>query len=297
MSKPKLVSAKQSPSSLEDSERRAKIFAAIGMPIVLALIGFFLNAELNRQNAVREREAINQRYVDLAIRVLQQPEKISEADTDDKRDDPLRAYAANLLRTLSPVEVNKDLEAELRSGRLSIPPEKPFSVDSYGSITGNDDRRLVTNIQMPPYPSICHIRFTVRLPSQEKEATGKRASPVFREFFATGFLVHSRLVIAQGYNVYSNYDNKDFKGYPESAEVFIGLSKSQHGGDGDGKYVERIVVKNHTHFLVPEKWKTGKQGKPRHLKYGGIILAGRKIHDGEGIDIEVLSKDEIESLD
>ena len=93
-------------SNLDHFEQIAKIASAIAIPIVLAIVGWFIQ----RQSV---NNSLNQEYIKLAVSVLKEKE---EPDQES-----LRAWAVQLLNQHSEVKFNDKVRADLASGKLAFP--------------------------------------------------------------------------------------------------------------------------------------------------------------------------------
>jgi hypothetical protein len=89
-----------------DWERTARIASLVAIPVVLAIIGAFIQETLSRSTVSRD-------YVQLAVSVL----------TADKNKTPqeLRAWAVDLLNENSPVKFSKEVADRLKGGEIEFP--------------------------------------------------------------------------------------------------------------------------------------------------------------------------------
>lgn len=83
----------------------AQALAAISVPLLIAIGGYVV------QTSVSEAQASVQ-YVSLAISILKEPAKT--------RDEPLRAWAVNLLQENSPTKLTPELVTKLKSGDVTF---------------------------------------------------------------------------------------------------------------------------------------------------------------------------------
>jgi len=106
------------PSLADQIEQWCKISAAVAIPVLLALIGYFVNARLQDQ-------AVSQKYVEIATAILQKP---IDATQDESQQRELRKWAVDLLKNSSPIVLPKDLPAAFVDGTVSLPESRPSAV-------------------------------------------------------------------------------------------------------------------------------------------------------------------------
>ncbi|PHN31373.1 hypothetical protein [Pseudomonas sp. ICMP 460] len=88
----------------------SQIFSILAIPVVLALIGFWVQRSLQEQQIKRD-------YVSLAVSLLL-PKKEGEKETSPE----LRSWATELLNDSSPVKLSKKQSESLRRNGLSLQP-------------------------------------------------------------------------------------------------------------------------------------------------------------------------------
>jgi WD40 repeat protein len=93
-------------SWLENIESVSKIAAAIAMPIVIAVGGWWIQSSLSTQ-------AVSKDYVNIALSLLQK-----KPETDQERE--LRDWAVDLLNDNAPTKLPAKTKADLKSGRLNF---------------------------------------------------------------------------------------------------------------------------------------------------------------------------------
>jgi WD domain, G-beta repeat len=100
------LTQEKSESTGTDWERTARIASLVAIPVVLAIIGAFIQAALSRSTVSRD-------YVQLAVSVL----------TADKTKTPpeLRSWAVDLLNENSPVRFSKEVADRLKGGEIEFP--------------------------------------------------------------------------------------------------------------------------------------------------------------------------------
>lgn len=91
---------------LDKLEKIAKIISLLAMPIVLAMIGWWIQTSLTSNT-------IQQEYVRIAITILQS-EKAANSD-------PLRPWATELLSKYSPVSFSGEQRKQLDTGSIRLP--------------------------------------------------------------------------------------------------------------------------------------------------------------------------------
>jgi WD40 repeat protein len=89
-------------------ERLAKLLSLVAIPVVLAVVGWFI------QNSLAERN-VSQEYVKLAVTILKEPK--------DKTDALLRSWAADLLNQNSPTKFSPDVLRALKEGQATLPAQ------------------------------------------------------------------------------------------------------------------------------------------------------------------------------
>ncbi|PSJ18445.1 WD40 repeat domain-containing protein [Nitrosomonas supralitoralis] len=109
MTDPKTEETPQNRSNFwEGAERIAKLFSLIAIPVVLCVGGWLI------QSSLAER-SVSQEYVKLAVTILKEPK--------DKTDNPLRAWAADLLNQNSPTKFSPAVLQTLREGQATLPAQ------------------------------------------------------------------------------------------------------------------------------------------------------------------------------
>jgi WD40 repeat protein len=93
-------------SWLENIESISKIAAAIAIPIVIAVGGWWIQSSLSTQ-------AVSKDYVNMALSLLQK-----KPETDQERE--LRDWAVDLLNDNAPTKLPAKTKADLKSGRLNF---------------------------------------------------------------------------------------------------------------------------------------------------------------------------------
>lgn len=88
----------------------SQIFSILAIPVVLALVGFWVQRSLQEQQIKRD-------YVSLAVSLLL-PKKEGEKETTPE----LRSWATELLNDSSPVKLSKEQSQSLRRNGLSLQP-------------------------------------------------------------------------------------------------------------------------------------------------------------------------------
>jgi len=106
-------------SSLDVIERVVKLFSLIALPVVLAIIGFLVEA------AVKDK-SLDRDYVKIALEILQRP-------VNQESDSLLRAWAVDLLKESSPVKLPDSLRQALIQGSASIPVPTDDGIDRAGA--------------------------------------------------------------------------------------------------------------------------------------------------------------------
>jgi WD40 repeat protein len=100
-----MLKQEKSTSTGTDWERTARIASLVAIPVVLAIIGAFIQAALTRSTVSRD-------YVQLAVSVL----------TDKTKNPPeLRSWAVDLLNENSPVKFSKEVADRLKGGEIEFP--------------------------------------------------------------------------------------------------------------------------------------------------------------------------------
>jgi len=103
-------------------ERIFRLLAAVAIPVVLALGGWWVQAQLAKNVAKQE-------YVKIAVSIL-------TVKMDDKNQ-PLRDWAVNLLNEHSSVKLTPEAIAKLKSGEVNL----PYLADEAGR-TLSDERGM-----------------------------------------------------------------------------------------------------------------------------------------------------------
>ncbi|WP_410051967.1 WD40 repeat domain-containing protein [Bradyrhizobium sp. SZCCHNRI1009] len=97
-----------SAKSWEQTEAIAKILSLIAIPIVLAVVGWFVQSSLSAQTASQE-------YVKLSVSILKEPK--------DKVEPSLRSWAADLLNTSAPTKLSPQALQALKEGTAILPTQ------------------------------------------------------------------------------------------------------------------------------------------------------------------------------
>lgn len=92
--------------ALDQLDKLARLLSLIAIPIVLAIIGWFIQSTLSDRNVKLE-------YVKLAISILKEPK--------DKIEQPLRDWAVNLLDQNSPTKFSSQVSQALKAGQVTLP--------------------------------------------------------------------------------------------------------------------------------------------------------------------------------
>ncbi len=97
---------KSPPSRLDKLERIAKIVSLVGVPIIIAIVGWLIQQQLGNKN-------LNKDYVNIAVQIL--------ADPKTKDDHEFRSWAVELLNATSPTKFTKETADGLKAGIVSLP--------------------------------------------------------------------------------------------------------------------------------------------------------------------------------
>ncbi len=89
-------------------EKLARILSVAAIPVVLAIVGWFV------QNSLSERN-VSQEYVKLALSILKEPK--------DKVEPSIRAWAADLLDQNSPTKFSPEVLQALKEGQATLPAQ------------------------------------------------------------------------------------------------------------------------------------------------------------------------------
>ena len=103
------------PSLADQIEQWCKIGAAVAIPLLLAGIGYYVNARLQDQT-------VSQKYVEMATSILQKPINPNQDETQQKE---LRRWAVDLLKNSSPIKLPKNLPAAFIDGTITLPELHP----------------------------------------------------------------------------------------------------------------------------------------------------------------------------
>jgi len=93
---------------LQNAQAIAAIFAAIAVPVVVALVGWWIQTSISQQSVRKD-------YVQMAIAILSNPQS-----SEDKA---LRQWAIAMLDQNSPVPFSEDARSELAFGSIFIQPK------------------------------------------------------------------------------------------------------------------------------------------------------------------------------
>lgn len=94
------------PSLLEKFEKLSKIIAAVAVPFLIGVGGWWIQDALSRRDT-------DQDYVELAISILSKPQNETSSE--------LREWATNLLAETSPIEIPPGLKQKLGGGEIRLP--------------------------------------------------------------------------------------------------------------------------------------------------------------------------------
>ena len=115
--------------ALDSLEKIAKIISLVALPIVVAVVGWWM------QNSLAQRTA-DQEYVKLAVTIINDPES----------HEAMKEWAVNLLDDKSPTDFTPQMRASLISGQATLPfvPQSDdfsvqFSPDGQTLTTGSAD--------------------------------------------------------------------------------------------------------------------------------------------------------------
>jgi WD40 repeat protein len=89
-------------------ERLARLLSLIAIPIVLAIVGWFVQNSLSSRN-------VSQEYVKLALSILKEPK--------DKIEPSLRDWAVDLLNQNSPTRFSAQVVQALKEGQATLPAQ------------------------------------------------------------------------------------------------------------------------------------------------------------------------------
>jgi hypothetical protein len=89
-------------------ERIAKVMSLIAVPVVLAIVGWFV------QNSLSDRN-VGQEYVKLALSILKEPK--------EKIEPSLRDWAVDLLNQNSPTRFSAQVVQALKEGQATLPAQ------------------------------------------------------------------------------------------------------------------------------------------------------------------------------
>jgi WD40 repeat protein len=119
-----------------DWERTARIASLVAIPVVLAIIGAFIQETLSRSTVSRD-------YVQLAVSVL-------TADKD-KTSPELRAWAVDLLDENSPAKFSKEVADSLKGGQIEFPRSLAamLSTTNGSNMAASPDGKFVAIAQGP----------------------------------------------------------------------------------------------------------------------------------------------------
>ena len=111
-------------------EQIARIISLAAVPVVLAIVGWFVQDSLDKRN-------ISQQYVELAVSILTQSEE--EVDTD------LRGWAVQLLNQNSPTKFSETVASRLKAGQITLPVELTSVLQGGGGVTFSPDQRSIVS--------------------------------------------------------------------------------------------------------------------------------------------------------
>jgi WD40 repeat protein len=100
--------APNSASQWDQIEKTARILSLIAIPVVLAIVGWFVQSSLSDRN-------VSQEYVKLSVSILKEPK--------DKVEPSLRSWAADLLNENSPTKFSPQVLQALKEGQATLPTQ------------------------------------------------------------------------------------------------------------------------------------------------------------------------------
>jgi WD domain, G-beta repeat/WD40-like Beta Propeller Repeat len=109
-------------------EKAARILSLIAIPVVLAIVGWFV------QNSLSGR-SVGQEYVKLALDILKEPK--------DKIEPSLRDWAVDLLNENSPTKFSAQVVQALKEGQATFPTQLGAILATGGSLAISPDGQLI----------------------------------------------------------------------------------------------------------------------------------------------------------
>jgi len=106
-----LVNEKNPMSSWDKVEKISKIISFVGIPLVIALLGMSFNKQ-------QLKETVNKDFVNIAIRIL--------SDPNVRSDRKLRKWATEMVNLTAPIPLPKDVTNKLNKGELFLPQTKAY---------------------------------------------------------------------------------------------------------------------------------------------------------------------------
>lgn len=108
-------------------EQWSKIAAAIAIPVILAIVGYFVQSTVTTRTLALQ-DSISQRensaaYVQLAVSILSQKKSAA----------PLRKWAAEVMNKQGPVPLDDALVKQLEEGSIKLPRAAPYYNHAYPS--------------------------------------------------------------------------------------------------------------------------------------------------------------------
>lgn len=128
-------------NSFDIAEQMAKIIALLGVPVVLAIGGWYI------QKGISEK-ALHKDYVSLAVSILAKPKEES--------DPKLRAWAVDLLNNHSPVKLDFETSQNLATGDLTL-PNGSISGPSYRNAPIKHNRGEILILESPAIAGRCVV--------------------------------------------------------------------------------------------------------------------------------------------
>lgn len=117
----------------------AQILSILAIPVVLALVGYWVQASLQEQQIKRD-------YVSLAVSLL-----LPKKDGEKEASEELRAWAVQLLNNSSPVKLSEAQTVDLKRNGLEL---KPGDIIYFDSNTGVSRRGIYLGDDQFVHPSL-----------------------------------------------------------------------------------------------------------------------------------------------
>ncbi len=96
----------------KDGWDKAEIVAKMLVPIVIALFGYLINNSIQEKALQQKDVELSQKYIEIAVGIL-------KSDPSKKEKEPLRAWAIDVLKKYSPIEISPAAIEALKNERLS----------------------------------------------------------------------------------------------------------------------------------------------------------------------------------